>query len=229
MQPIKILLADSNQLIRIGLRNVFSDTEKYSVVDEAVDGDDLVAKAASTAAEVVLIDYTSPGFTIDAIPQSREINNKLQFVAITYDQSGFTITNAIKSGVTSYIKKDCDIEEIRDAVKETAAGSKFFCGKILETIQKEAIEVQNIDVAPFSCAPIALTQREQEIILLIAEGNTTTQIAEKLFLSSHTINTHRKNIMTKLGVNNTAAIVMYAVKNNLVSPNKFLFSGEARV
>ncbi|MGB0166415.1 MAG: response regulator transcription factor, partial [Luteibaculum sp.] len=103
-----------------------------------------------------------------------------------------------------------------------------FCGKILETIQKESIRVQDIEVEAFTCSPIALTQREQEIILLIAEGSTTTQIADQLCLSAHTVNTHRKNIMTKLGVNNTAAIVMYAVKNNLVSPNRFLFSAEAR-
>lgn len=228
MPPIKILLADSNQLIRLGLRSIFQDASKYEIVDEAESGEDLLSKAAKTDAKVALIDYTSPGYTIDVIPQSRELNPELQFVAITYDQSGFTITNAIKSGVMSYIKKDCDIQEIRDAVSETAQGAKFFCGKILETIQKEAIEVQNIEIEPFSCAPITLTQREQEIILLIAEGNTTGQIADKLFLSTHTVNTHRKNIMAKLGVNNTAAIVMYAVKQQLVSPNKFLFSSDVQ-
>lgn len=229
MPTVKLLLADSNQLIRLGLKSVFSDSQLFNIVEEAESNEDLLSKAATTDAQVALIDYTSPGFTIDVIPQVREKNKNIQFVAITYDQSGFTIVNAIKSGVTSYIKKDCDVQEIKDAVTETAAGSKFFCGKILETIQKEAIEVQNIEVEAMSCAPITLTQREQEIILLIAEGNTTGQIAEKLFLSAHTVNTHRKNIMAKLGVNNTAAIVMYAVKQQLVSPNKFLFSADAKV
>ena len=229
MPTVKLLLADSNQLIRLGLKSVFSDSQLFNIVEEAESNEDLLSKAATTDAQVALIDYTSPGFTIDVIPQVREKNKNIQFVAITYDQSGFTIVNAIKSGVTSYIKKDCDVQEIKDAVTETAAGSKFFCGKILETIQKEAIEVQNIEVEAMSCAPITLTQREQEMILLIAEGNTTGQIAEKLFLSAHTVNTHRKNIMAKLGVNNTAAIVMYAVKQQLVSPNKFLFSADAKV
>jgi DNA-binding CsgD family transcriptional regulator len=71
---------------------------------------------------------------------------------------------------------------------------------------------------------VSITERELEIITLIAEGYTNVEIAEKLFLSPHTVNTHRKNILQKLGVNNTAAIVMYAVKTQLVSPNKFLFS-----
>ena len=72
-----------------------------------------------------------------------------------------------------------------------------------------------------------ISKRESEIIVLISEGFTNTQIAEKLFLSSHTVNTHRKNIMSKLGVKNTAGIVMYAVKMNLISPNKFLFTSES--
>ena len=74
---------------------------------------------------------------------------------------------------------------------------------------------------------VLISKRESEIIVLISEGFTNTQIAEKLFLSSHTVNTHRKNIMSKLGVKNTAGIVMYAVKMNLISPNKFLFTSES--
>jgi len=173
---------------------------------------------------VVLIDYTSPDFSIDVIPQALQVNSHVKFVAITPEQSGITLVNAIKSGITSYIKKDCDIDEIVDSVKETAAGGKFFCGQILETIRREAIQVDNIENIDFSCAPLTLSNRELEIIQLIAEGYTNDQISEKLFLSKHTIATHRKNIMAKLGVNNTASIVMYAVKTQLVSPNKFLFS-----
>ncbi|MDP4588684.1 MAG: LuxR C-terminal-related transcriptional regulator, partial [Flavobacteriales bacterium] len=86
------------------------------------------------------------------------------------------------------------------------------------------IDVHDLNLLQVSCEPVSLSARELEVITLIAEGHTNTQIADKLFLSSHTITTHRKNIMQKLGVNNTAAIVMYAVKSGLVSPNKFLFS-----
>jgi len=223
---IKLLLADSNELIRVGLRSVFDGMENCSIVGEAISNKDLIKKAKNLEPTVVLIDYTSPDFSIDIIPEALNKFPDLKFVAITYEQTGFTLVNAIKSGVTSYIKKDCDLEEIRDAVKETANGGKFFCGKILETIRNESITVNDIDVEQFTCAPIHLSHRELEIITLIAEGCTNAQIADKLFLSAHTITTHRKNIMAKLGVNNTAAVVMYAVKNNLVSPNKFLFSGQ---
>ena len=124
----------------------------------------------------------------------------------------------------SYIKKDCDLQEIYDAVLETAKGNKFFCGKILETINKSNLDVDDIDYGGLTCDPVMMSDRENEIIVLIAEGYTNDQIAEMLFLSKHTVNTHRKNILFKLGVKNTAGIVMYAVKTELVSPNKFLFA-----
>jgi DNA-binding NarL/FixJ family response regulator len=148
-------------------------------------------------------------------------------VAVTPEQSAVTVVDALRSGVVSYVKKDCDIAEIMSSVNETYAGNKFFCGQILETIQKASINVDDIDFESFSCEPITLSERELEIITLIAEGHTNGQIGDILHLSTHTITTHRKNIMAKLGVKNTAAIVMYAVKTNLVSPNKFLFAGES--
>jgi DNA-binding NarL/FixJ family response regulator len=80
-----------------------------------------------------------------------------------------------------------------------------------------------LESADASCDPIVLSNREIEVLTLISEGLTNVQIADKLFLSSHTVNTHRKNIMQKLRVNNTAAMVMYAVKSGFVSPNRFLF------
>ena len=210
MPTVKLLLADSNQLIRLGLKSVFSDSQLFNIVEEAESNEDLLSKAATTDAQVALIDYTSPGFTIDVIPQVREKNKNIQFVAITYDQSGFTIVNAIKSGVTSYIKKDCDVQEIKDAVTETAAGSKFFCGKILETIQKEAIEVQNIEVEAMSCAPITLTQREQEILKLLRLGLSNQAISEQTGVALSTIKWHLKKIFAKLGVSTRAEAIVHS-------------------
>ena len=88
------------------------------------------------------------------------------------------------------------------------------------------IDVNDQDFGSFTCEPVALSTREAEVITLIAEGYTNAQIADKLYISNHTVNTHRKNVMSKLGVKNTAGIVMYAVKTELVKPNKFLFSAE---
>lgn len=221
---VKVAIADSNHIARNGLRAILANYDNVNVIGEAVNETDLVDLAASFEVDVVLIDFLSNGFTIDSLQKVRAANTQLKFVAVTVEQSGHTIVNALRAGIDSYIKKDCDIHEIVSSVVETGQGGKFFCGQILETIRKDEINVDDLDIIELSCEPVVLSARELEVIKLIAEGNTNAQVAEKLFLSTHTVNTHRKNIMQKLGVNNTAAIVMYAVKSQLVSPNKFLFS-----
>jgi len=221
---MNLILADSNDLIRIGLRAILSTERAITIVSEAHSGEELLEQVKSFDTSLVLIDYTSSGFNIDIIPKVLSINKRIRFVAITAEQSPQTLVDALRSGISSYIKKDCDVNEILMAVKETGNGNKFFCGQILESIQRANIDVNDLDFESFSCEAVVVSERENEIIILIAEGLTNEQIAIQLFLSKHTINTHRKNIMAKLGVKNTAGIVMYAVKTNLVSPNKFLFA-----
>ena len=221
---MNLILADSNDLIRIGLRAILSTERTITIVSEAHSGEELLAQVKSFDTSLVLIDYTSSGFNIDIIPKVLSINKRIRFVAITAEQSPQTLVDALRSGISSYIKKDCDVNEILMAVKETGNGNKFFCGQILESIQRANIDVNDLDFESFSCEAVVISERENEIIILISEGLTNEQIAIQLFLSKHTVNTHRKNIMAKLGVKNTAGIVMYAVKTNLVSPNKFLFA-----
>ncbi len=222
---MNLILAESNELLRIGLRTIFKDVD-IQIVGDVSNSDELISQLKSFDADVVLIDYTSEGFSIDVIPKALAVQPNLKFVAITPIQSGQTIIHALKSGVQSHVKKDCSLVEIIDSVKETYKGKKFFCGQILETIHKEGIDVQELSDAEFTCEPIILSSREIEVITLIAEGFTNIEISEQLFLSKHTVNTHRKNIMNKLGVKNTAGIVMYAVKEKYTTPNKFLFATE---
>ncbi|MFY7990711.1 MAG: LuxR C-terminal-related transcriptional regulator [Fluviicola sp.] len=224
---MKLILADSNEIMRIGLRTLLQTVGNLQIVGEAKSSEELIELVKSFDVNLVLLDYTSKGFSIDVIPQALQRKNDLNIIAITPEQSAPTLVHALRSGVKSYVKKDCDTQEIIDSVKETGKGNKFFCGQILETIRDASINVDDIDIDTLSCEPVSLSERENEIITLIAEGLTNQQIAEQLFLSNHTINTHRKNIMAKLGVKNTAGIVMYAVKTNLVSPNKFLFAGDS--
>ncbi len=224
---MSVIIADSNDLSRAGLRSILSSQTSMSISGEAKDSAELENQIASFDVSLVLIDYTSPGFDLNVIGRVLKSHKKIKFLAITPEQSAQTLVDALRSGVQSYVKKDCELSEIVNAVCETEQGNKFFCGQILETIQKAQIDVNDLDLESFNCDPVILSERENEIIVLIAEGNTNNQIAEQLFLSNHTITTHRKNIMSKLGVKNTAGIVMYAVKTNLVSPNKFLFAPTA--
>ena len=224
LNKMALIIADSNDLSRVGLRSILSSQTSIPIVGEARDAQELENQLASFDVSMILIDYTSSGFDIDIISKQNASNKKYKFIAITPEQSAQTLVDALRSGIMSYVKKDCELSEIVNAVLETQKGNKFFCGQILETIQKAQIDVNDLDFDSFSCDAVVLSERENEIIVLIAEGLTNNQIAEELFLSNHTITTHRKNIMAKLGVKNTAGIVMYAVKTNLVSPNKYLFA-----
>jgi len=223
-RKIRVGVADSNKLIVLGLETVLSNVDDIELVGHAETGEDLLKMVKDDHLDVILMDFTAPGYNLEFIPEIFKISPCTRVIAITPDQEAATIINALKAGVTSYVKKNCDFDEIIDSVRETSKGSKFFCGKILETIRRDKIDPEDEDLTNFNCQPIHLSEREQEIITLIAEGHTNTAIAEQLFLSPHTVNTHRKNIMQKLGIKNTASIVVYAVKANLVNVNKFLFS-----
>lgn len=224
---MKAVLADSNELVRVGIRTVLKSELDVEIVGEARNSEELFQMLHSFEADIVVIDFTSLGFEIDVLHQMKTQFPNVNSVAITPDQSAQVLVDALRSGITSYVKKDCSIPEILDAVKETSKGNRFFCGQILDTIREANLDVNGIEAEEFTCDPVLISKRECEIIVLIAEGYTNGQIADKLFLSSHTVNTHRKNIMSKLGVKNTAGIVMYAVKTNLISPNKFLFTPDS--
>ena len=220
----RVLIADHSDLARIGLKAIFRQNKNIEIVGEAKSNQELLELVVKVKPDVVIIDYTANNFNIEIVSECKVIQPTVRFIAITPLQSREVLINAIKNGINSYIKKDCDEQEILDSIPSTANGDKFFCGRILETIQRNDININHIEYEALSCLPVSLSQRELEIIQLIAEGKTNITIAKDLFISTHTVNTHRKNIMGKLGVNNTAAIVMYAVKYRLVSPSEFNFS-----
>ncbi len=221
---MKIILADSSDVVRIGLRTILKTKDDIEIIGEAKDNDQLGDQLDTYKTDVVLIDYTAEGFDIEEIKKLAYLHKYCKFVGITEIQNPHIIVRALQSGIYSHVKKDCDVQEIIDSVRESAAGQKFFCGKILESISNENISLEELNLSHFTCEPLSISEREEEVIRLIAEGNTNAEIAEKLCLSGHTVNTHRKNILSKLGVKNTAGIVIYAVKTGLISPNKYLFA-----
>jgi len=221
---IKLLLADHGDLGLMGLRAVFEAMPGVRIVGEAKDGITLQALLVRHRPDVVLLDHTSGAFAARDIRDGLRRLPRARFVAITHEPSAFVLLHAVRAGAIGYVKKDCDIQEIRDAVTSAASGQRFFCGKVLESLRKAGHDVERFVAEPLTCAPVVLTERECEIIGLIAEGQSYTRIADRLHLSAHTVTSHRKNIMQKLGVNSTAGIVLYAVRNGLASPNHFLFN-----
>jgi DNA-binding NarL/FixJ family response regulator len=231
MTNINIIIADGNYLTREGLKSLIHANRDFCFVAEADNQEDLFRRVNQFTVDLLIIDATTANFSIDTIKKVIICNPRIRILAITAPQSKRYISLAITEGVTSYLLKDCDKDEIIEAIYATSKGENFYCGKIVNGILNapasttlvQATETEKI----VSCEGIRISSREVEIILLIAEGLTNKQIADKLFLSTHTITTHRKNIMNKVGVNNTAGLVLFALKENIISPNKFLFSGIA--
>ena len=223
MGPIKVFIADSQHLILAGLKSILFSNTDFSVVGEAESGIELLEKVKLTNADILIIDFTSENFELDQLKQINLKFPSIKILAITPIYSKSVIQGAIKVGVRSYLLKTCDSLEIYEAIYATAKGEKFYCSKVLDVILNEN-ESGSFKSASVNCEGSSISERESEIIALIAEGFSNKEIADKLFLSPHTVNTHRKNIMAKIGVNNAAGIVLYAVKQNLISPNKFLFS-----
>ncbi|MGQ0829523.1 MAG: response regulator transcription factor [Bacteroidota bacterium] len=221
MNKIRIIIADSHFLSRKGLSVLLNANTDFTVLMEALSTSDLVNQSKLHKPDLIIIDYTSVNYSLEGLQQIVKKYPKAKLLAITDLQSHSTISKALNTGVTSHLLKDCDQDEIMEAIYKTANGEKFMCGKIVNDIL-DTNTASN--TAQYSCEGLNISDREMEIIKLIAEGLSNKEVADKLFLSTHTVTTHRKNIMNKLGVNNTAGLVLFAVRENLVSPNHFLFS-----
>ncbi|MBI2269879.1 MAG: response regulator transcription factor [Bacteroidetes bacterium] len=220
----KIIIADSNYLTRAGLVSLVSEMKGFEVVSEVENKAYLLEKIKLYDPEVVVIDYSTSGFKLDTIHLLNKKHPVIQILAITPEISAGIISKALDSGVISHLLKHCDKEEIIEALYKTIEGQRFLCGKIVDRLMANELSQEKVVPSMAACDGMNVTDREMEIIKLIAEGYSNKKIAEMLFLSSHTVTTHRKNIMSKLGVNNTAGVVLFAVRENLLTPNKYLFS-----
>jgi DNA-binding NarL/FixJ family response regulator len=222
---IKLLIADTSILIREGLKSLLNDVSNFEFVGSVENSKQLKEMNSILKPDVLVIDCYSLLTSNTELKALKKCNKNLRILAITQLISKQEISAYLNGEVTSYLLKECDKQEIIDAVEETRKGNRFLCGKIAHVLSApEEIAPTPAYMKSVSCDGITVTEREADVIRYIAEGLSNKQIADKLYLSTHTVNTHRKNIMNKLGVNNTAGIVMYAVKNNLLEKNTLLFA-----
>lgn len=219
---IKVLLAQSNYLVKEGLKSLIFSDKDLSCCGDASNVDQLLEKAAFLDPAVVIIDHLDPAFGISAVRKLTQSFPGLHVLSISEKPSRWMLSDVMGAGLTSYLLRDCEREEILEAITATARGEQFFCSKILTDVLKPLDEAA-VETPSGSCEGLRISGREAEIIRLVAEGFTNKEIADKLFLSAHTVTTHRKNIMAKLGINNTAGMVLFAIKNNIMTPNHFLF------
>jgi len=216
---IKTFVADTNFLIAEGLKNVLNSCSEIEVLGSASSGEEMIEQVSQLQPDVLLVDYSSNKLSFSDVTDVMRKLPSLRIIGIVHECDVNQVKRLIKLGIHGHLMNDCDKDEIIDSVKSCAKRDKFFCGQVLDKLNwSEGQESSH------GCDPINISERELEVLQLIAEGLTTKQIADKLHLSFHTVMTHRKNMMAKLGLNNTAGLIVYAVKENLISPNKFLFS-----
>jgi DNA-binding NarL/FixJ family response regulator len=226
MAKIDIYLAETNCLIREGLKSIIHSVSNFNLVGEIYAAKNFHKDLLNLQPNVLILDYTNPAIQFDKLAVKLSFLPQTFILALTPLHNKGLIASALNKGVHSHILYDCDKQEIVDAISSTSKGEKFFCGKIVELLLNGTNENKiEAVISGANCDPLKLSDREIEIVRLVAEGFSAKQIADHLCLSIHTVNTHRKNIMAKLNVNNTAGLVMYAIRENIITPNKFLFSG----
>jgi len=223
---VKVLVADKNFLSRVGLELLVGELKGFELVPSVCgEKEDLINQLQLSKPNLAILDFISLGISIKELEKLSKKFSKTRFLVITEILSKSEFSAILSTGISSYLLKECDRLEILEAINASLNGDKFVCSKIAGILTASPeIAVTNSFIKSLACDGIPVTDREIDIIRGIAEGLSNKLIADKLSLSTHTVNTHRKNIMHKLGVNNTAGVVMFAVKNGLLETNFNLHS-----
>ena len=212
-QLIEIVIADSQFLSRLGLKQLLAKKPNMKIVGEVPNENKLANILQSKSPQVVILDYNQPDhFSFDTISLIRNQKPTANILVITTDQDKGSIDKVLEFGVNSFLTKNCGAQEIYDAIIATSKGEKFFCSKILDHL----LEKSYAKPSPKTITKAPLSTREIEIVRLVAKGLIAKEIAEKLHLSTHTVYTHRKNIMKKLNLNASSELVLYALNNGLI-------------
>lgn len=209
---VKIAIADDHQIIIDGIKALLQNETQYQIIAEATNGKILIEKAIPQQPDLVLLDIGMP--VMDGITTAREIRKNhphIKILILTTYTDPKHIKEMLKIGVDGYMLKDSGKDNFINAIQSIIQGNTYYDSRITEIMMNSFNKKKATHKTP-----TPLTQREKQVIQLIAEGMNTKQIATTLFLSLLTVETHRKNIYTKLGLNKVATLVRYAVEEGIV-------------
>ncbi len=202
--PIRLLVADDHPLILDGLMASLSSEPSIHIVAEVTDGTEVLQTLKKEEVDVILLDINMPG--MDGFETLNRLTPDFPDVRIIilsmYDKPEF-IHQLVESGASGYLLKNTDRDEMIYAIQKVHHGNIYFSEEVRRILRKEKEAATHHE---------NLTKREKEILRLISEGKTTSDIAEMLFISTHTVDTHRKNLLAKLDVKNVAGLVKYAIE-----------------
>ncbi len=208
---IKAVIADDHDVIREGIKRILDDTSDIRVVAEAVDGQELLAKVRSKPCDVVILDLTMPGRGgLDALKELRTEHPKLPILVLSMHADNQYAVRVLKSGAAGYVTKTHVSAQLVDAIRKVVSGGKYITPAVAELL---AMDLGNdLEAAPHA----RLSDREFQVLRLIASGKTVSEIAAELSLSVQTISTYRAHILEKMSLENNAQLTHYALQRHLV-------------
>ena len=209
---IKIIIAEDHSVVRRGINDIISEINDFTVVNEASNGDELLEILKNTEADMILLDIGMPqrsGWDVMMHIRMEKPNLKVLVLSV-YPENEYAL-QFIKAGASGYVCKASASDELVQALRTVASGKKYFGPSLTEQLAKQLTQGDEADQLPHE----SLSPRELQILCLIASGKTVREIAEELFLSIPTVNTHRARILTKMNLKNSVQLAHYAFVNKL--------------
>lgn len=211
---IRVFIADTHYLVRQGLKTIFAAPDGFEVVGETDDLSQILNLVEETQPDVVVVGLNIQGVSVVGIIE--ELRRRLPFkkiLVLDTNEDANEIVRLLSMGVHGYILKQCDHQEIIDAVNTIVQGKNFFCSNVLKLNKTPLKSMSQVD----NDSTIRLSEREIEILELISQGLTNNEIADRTFISSHTVASHRKSLMKKFGAKNNVDLVISAIKENFIA------------
>ena len=212
---IRILLADDHKITRQGLRSLLEKQDDMEVVAEAEEGRTAVRLAREFSPHIVIMDVSMPDLNgVEATRQIVERTPDVRVIALSMHSDSLFVTEMLKSGASGYLLKDCAFEELTLAIRAVVDGKTYLSPSISGVVVDDYLH--SLSKTAYA-GPDILTNREREVLQLLAEGNSTKKIALKLHISVKTVETHRRQIMDKLDIDSVAELTKYAIRKGFTS------------
>jgi DNA-binding NarL/FixJ family response regulator len=212
MNPIRVLIADDHALVRAGIRALVERIDGVVVVGEAGKGSEALELVRQLGPDLLLLDITMPdGNGFDVLDQLTKLYPEIRVIVLTVHEAGEYAIRAVREGAAGYLPKSAASTELEDAIRTVVNGKRYISP---ETAQNTVIEQGRVGTKRDLLA--TLSPRQREVLRLIAEGRTTKQIARELEISVKTVETHRAQLMERLGIHDVAGLVRYAIIVGLI-------------
>lgn len=217
MANIKVLLADDHKIVRDGVKLMLEPHVGIDVEAEASNGLEVLEILKNTLIDLIIMDINMP--EMDGIETTKKVKDKypdVKVLALTMSNDDLHIRQMIQAGASGYIMKSAGRSELKDAVYSIMDGKHYFSDEATHSIMMDLVKGKG---KSSTTETVHITDRELEILELIIKEFTNQEIAEKLYISSRTVDAHRRNLLQKTGARNTAGLVKYAFQHNIISPD----------